>query len=295
MNLKGIFNHKPELFKLFLLLIFLFLGLVASSLIIHILDLEIFGKSNINDQKTAQFITSVFLFLIPPTMLYYFTTGSVFRSMGFNRLINRQMILLVFAIFILIQPFITYTSQINADLLDYLDNYFPETINKMLFLEQEAEEITLLFLSMNSIKDLVINLFLIAIIPAFGEEILFRGVVQRKLSLLFNSPVLAIFITSFVFSLIHFQFFGFFPRFFLGLLLGYLFYYSNNLWIPVIAHFINNALAVILMYPSIENQLDPRLNLDNIEVNIIYAIFSCVCCFLLLYLFKKVSLILRER
>ena len=102
MNLKAIFNDKQELFKLFLLLIFLFLGLVTSSILIHILELDIFDQSNTSDQKIAQFITSVFLFFIPPILLYYFTTGNILRSMGFNRLINRQMILLVISMFILI-------------------------------------------------------------------------------------------------------------------------------------------------------------------------------------------------
>jgi membrane protease YdiL (CAAX protease family) len=95
---------------------------------------------------------------------------------------------------------------------------------------------------------MIINLFIIAILPAVGEEFFFRGVLQKILIKLFKSGHVAIWVTAFIFSAMHFQFFGFVPRFILGLIFGYLFFWSGTLWLPVISHFINNAVPVIMAY-----------------------------------------------
>ena len=95
---------------------------------------------------------------------------------------------------------------------------------------------------------MIMNLFIIAILPAVAEEILFRGVLQKILYNLFKSGHAAIWVTAFVFSTIHFQFFGFVPRFILGLVFGYLFFWSGTLWLPVISHFVNNAVPVVMAY-----------------------------------------------
>ena len=85
--------------------------------------------------------------------------------------------------------------------------------------ENNAKEITIAFLKMENIIDLVLNLFLIAIIPAVGEELFFRGVLQKLFIKWTTKKHFSILITAFLFSAIHMQFFGFFPRFILGALL----------------------------------------------------------------------------
>ena len=89
---------------------------------------------------------------------------------------------------------------------------------------------------------------MIALLPAVGEELIFRGIIQRILKNLFRSGHLSVWVTAFVFSAIHFQFYGFLPRFILGLVFGYLFLWSETLWLPVIAHFINNGVLLLLVY-----------------------------------------------
>lgn len=88
----------------------------------------------------------------------------------------------------------------------------------------------------------------IALIPAFCEEFVFRGVLQTKFWQLFKNPHIAIWLSAFIFSAIHFQFFGFLPRVVLGALFGYLFYFSGNLWLAIIAHLFNNTLTLIMVY-----------------------------------------------
>lgn len=100
----------------------------------------------------------------------------------------------------------------------------------------------------NSSWELLFNLLVIAVIPAIGEEMVFRGVIQRKLEEWIGNPVYAIWIAAIIFSGFHVQLEGFFPRLLLGALLGYLFYWSKSLWLPIIIHFLNNGLQILVMY-----------------------------------------------
>ncbi|MEL7148754.1 MAG: CPBP family intramembrane glutamic endopeptidase [Bacteroidota bacterium] len=92
------------------------------------------------------------------------------------------------------------------------------------------------------------TMLIIGVIPAIGEEYLFRGVLQTIFEKFIGNPHLAILLASILFSAFHFQFYGFLPRMALGMLFGYLFYYSGNLIYPMIAHFINNGLTVTVLY-----------------------------------------------
>jgi membrane protease YdiL (CAAX protease family) len=95
---------------------------------------------------------------------------------------------------------------------------------------------------------LFVTIFVLAVIPAISEEMIFRGVLQQIVCRIFRSGHAGIWITAIFFSAIHLQFFGFIPRLILGLSFGYLFFWSRNLWLPVIAHFINNSVPVLMSY-----------------------------------------------
>jgi len=92
------------------------------------------------------------------------------------------------------------------------------------------------------------NLFMIALIPALGEEFLFRGVLQRIFGEWFKNPHLAVWLAAILFSLAHYQFLGFMPRIILGALFGYIFLWTGNIWMPILAHFVNNTVGVIYYY-----------------------------------------------
>lgn len=111
--------------------------------------------------------------------------------------------------------------------------------------EQEAERITKAFVNVTFVQDLMLNLFVIAVLPALGEEFLFRGVIQKLFTEWFRNAHAGIWISAAVFSAIHIQFFGFIPRMMLGVCFGYMLLWSGSIWLPVIAHFFNNAAAVI--------------------------------------------------
>ncbi len=112
--------------------------------------------------------------------------------------------------------------------------------------EEEASKMVIAFLTVRNGWDFVLNMFMIAVLPAVAEELMFRGGVQRSFSKVFASPHAAIWITAFVFSVIHFQFFGFLPRLLLGALFGYIYVWTKSLWYPMFAHFLNNGYAVCM-------------------------------------------------
>ena len=114
--------------------------------------------------------------------------------------------------------------------------------------EDYADNLLELIMTADTFMGLWLNIILIAALPAISEELIFRGVFQKIFQNLFRSGHLSVWFTSFIFSAIHLQFFGFLPRFILGLIFGYLFLWSRNLWLPVIAHFINNAVPVAGVY-----------------------------------------------
>jgi hypothetical protein len=121
--------------------------------------------------------------------------------------------------------------------------------------ENQAAQITSLFMNDKSYTGLFFNLIIIALLPAIGEEFLFRGVIQRLFKEMGSSIHVSIILTAILFSALHMQFFGFFPRFALGVLLGYMMYWSGSLRLPIIAHFVNNAMAVFFGWLSIRKGL----------------------------------------
>ena len=113
-------------------------------------------------------------------------------------------------------------------------------------MDTKAEELTTLLTFKHSYGTLLANILVLALIPALSEEFMFQGTIQAFLTKWTCKPHLAIWITAVIFSLIHFQFSGFVPRLLLGAYLGYLFYWSRSLWLPILAHFLHNALSLLV-------------------------------------------------
>ena len=115
-------------------------------------------------------------------------------------------------------------------------------------MEQQMEALTRLLTKFDSFGAFLLAFIIIAVIPGIGEELVFRGIVQPKLQIITKNPHIAIWITAFLFSAIHFQFYGFFPRLLLGALFGYIYYWSGNLIYAMVAHFVNNGFTLLMLY-----------------------------------------------
>ncbi|MCX2740451.1 CPBP family intramembrane glutamic endopeptidase [Pontibacter anaerobius] len=114
--------------------------------------------------------------------------------------------------------------------------------------EEQLAELTKLIAQFNSLPELLIGLVIFAVIPAVGEELVFRGIMQRQVFRWFGNIHVAIWVTGIIFAAIHVQFFGFLPRAILGALFGYLYFWSGRIIVPIVAHFVNNGFTVFLLY-----------------------------------------------
>jgi membrane protease YdiL (CAAX protease family) len=121
----------------------------------------------------------------------------------------------------------------------------PEWMHEM---ESSAAEIMQQILAMDSVGSFLLTLLLVGILPGIGEELVFRGVLQRQIQDWTRRPVLSVWLAAIIFSAIHMQFEGFLPRMALGAVLGFLYLWSNNLWIPIIVHAVNNGAQVSVLY-----------------------------------------------
>lgn len=138
----------------------------------------------------------------------------------------------------------------------------------------------------DSFGDMILGLIVIALLPAIGEEIVFRGIIQRDLFRATNNMHVAIWTSAIIFSAFHLQFFGFVPRMLLGALFGYFYYWSDSLLIPILAHFVNNGLIVISLYLYQGGVIDVDME-SEVAAPWSAVISSAVVMTLLLFLLKK--------
>ena len=170
------------------------------------------------------------------------------RSIGefFNKQVDWLPLLItafIVIIFMVVNSiFIEWNSTFNfPDFANEFENWARER-------EDAATELTTFLTQFDSSAQLFLALLIIAVLPAIGEEIVFRGLIQNELIRGTANIHLSIWFAAFLFSAIHMQFFGFVPRLLLGALFGYLYYWSGNLMVAIFAHFVNNGVSVLALY-----------------------------------------------
>jgi membrane protease YdiL (CAAX protease family) len=152
--------------------------------------------------------------------------------------------------------------------------------------EDKMMEMTKLLTNFDSTTEFILGLVVIAVLPGIGEELVFRGLIQNELYRSNRNIHIAIWTSAFLFSAIHMQFFGFVPRLLLGALFGYLYYWSGNLLIPMVAHFFHNGFTLTMLY--LYNQGSTSINMDSEESAPLYLVALCTgVTFALLYFFRK--------
>ncbi len=186
---------------------------------------------------------------------------------------------------VVILPFTNLLTSINNELslpefLTSIEKFFRSK-------EDQMQQIMESFLNVQGMGGLLFNLLIIAVIPSIGEELIFRGIVQDRFSAWLKNDNWAIILTAIIFSALHIQFLSFLPRFFLGIVLGYLFLWSGSIWVTITAHFINNALAVIYYFLYYHERVDKTIELigtpDNGLIFSIAGIISGGCLLYLIY------------
>jgi len=156
-------------------------------------------------------------------------------------------------------PAINFFAWLNSQMK--LPKFLAGLENLMRTTENELMRLTEQMLAVDTLGGLAINLIVIALLAALCEELFFRGLLQKTLSERINKHA-AIWVTAFIFSAIHFQFYGFLPRMLLGAAFGYMVVWSGSLWLPILAHFINNAVGVIAFFIAKKQNL--TFDIENI-------------------------------
>jgi membrane protease YdiL (CAAX protease family) len=206
-----------------------------------------FGKvKSIGLLKYFQVIQSFGLFIIPALLAGYFFQRNSRRFLCLDRPSKWQIYLGTLVLMFASLPFINWMVTVNEAM--HLPGFLKGVEDWMRITEDEAAKLTEAFMNMPTFGGFLFNMLMIAVLPAIGEEFLFRGLLQRLLKEWLGNIHFAIFMAAFLFSAMHMQFYGFFPRMLLGIMFGYLFYWSGSLWVPICAHFINNGSAVIFSY-----------------------------------------------
>lgn len=203
-------------------------------------------ENNIPFLKYIQVVQSIGLFIIPSLILAYLFGGQISEYLNTNKSPLLRSAIVAIAIILVSSPMINMLAELNSKLA--LPEFLSGLENWMRSSEDSANEITQLFLKTDSIWGLLFNIFMIGIIPAIGEELLFRGIIQRIFTDWTKNYHWGIWISAILFSALHLQFYGFIPRAILGAIFGYMLVWSGNLWFPIIAHFVNNSTAVIAYY-----------------------------------------------
>lgn len=197
------------------------------------------------DRKVLMLSNSflLFFFLVP-----YFAIKN-----NNNYLMNTNRIKLLPAALVIISTL--FFIVLNAPVIEWNKSIsFPDFMSSFeswaLLKEKQLESLTVYLISFENNFEYIIGIFAIALIPGFCEEYFFRGILQKNFNLLIKNSHVAILLSSLLFSAFHLQFYGFFPRLFLGIFFGYLFYWSGSLIFPVIAHVFNNFLSLTVFYAA---------------------------------------------
>ena len=136
----------------------------------------------------------------------------------------------------------------------------PEALSEievwMKSMEDQLMEMTKFLTDFQSIPELLVGILVIGVFAGIGEEMFFRGVLQPKMHLYTGSVHWGIWITAFIFSAIHVQFYGFLPRMFLGAMFGYMYVYTGSLVYPILAHIFNNTFTVLMVYFANQGMID---------------------------------------
>ena len=241
-----IIKKTNKLERIFILAALLILGLIIGSVIGVIYPL-VTGQDvmSLNSLRFMQISSQIFTFVLPPILYAMLIKENPKESLGIKN-VSYHWFIIGFIMMYAILPLNNVFAEWNAGLK------LPESMSRIEELIKEMYESSAVVLeklvNVNTFGGFVINLIMIAGLAALGEELLFRSIIQTSLIKTCKNAHVGIIIASAIFSFIHFDFYAFIPRLVLGMLLGYMFYYSRSIWVSMFMHFVNNATAVVIYY-----------------------------------------------
>lgn len=280
---KQLFNRSGSVLRLLYLVMFVLTGFLAVSILLGIFFI-ITGirpdplMASAGLLKFIQGVQAVCLFLLPALFFIRLTDNSFQRRSLLRASFGVKQAVLVVLVMLAVTPAINFTGHYNQLVP------LPEGLAAM---EQSANQLAEKMLSDKGWFAVISSLFVIAFIAAVGEELLFRACLLPLFSRLTRNIHWGIWITAIIFSAIHFQFSGFVPRMLLGAILGYIFVWTGSIWASVLAHFVNNALAVITQHLFVGTPTYDYLNNIGTGSTSWISLISCVLTVAILYLLRQ--------
>jgi membrane protease YdiL (CAAX protease family) len=252
------FSPSLKILALIMVMIITFLVVLALGMA---LSIPFFGQGLLNDLaaltdysdprtvyalKYFQIINQIGIFIAPAILFVILTDDNFSRYLNLDRGYKKFSIFFGFIVLVVSLPFINWLVTINSEM--HLPAFLSRVEDWMRDSEDNAQRLTDAFLKTGEWGGFLVNLVMIAGLAAIGEELIFRGILVRLFGEWTQNVHLSVIIPAMLFSALHLQFYGFFGRFLLGIILGYLFIWSGSLWVPIMVHFLNNAMAVILSF-----------------------------------------------
>jgi len=241
---------------------------------------------NVNYARASQVLSTFFLFFVPAALYMLICHGKNASWLGFNKHINARQVLIGFFLIFFANVIATPLAEISKNILAHAPHLNAIAKNME---DAYSDQVTALS-NLKSWGEFLMAILIMAFFPALFEEIFFRGALQNLFERWWKAPLIAVLVTSVLFSLIHMSLYLFLSRALLGFILGLMYQRSRNLWVNIIAHFLNNSIALIQMFwisrhnGKVEvDKLDPKFPVWGglIAVAITWGLFV---------LFNKVSL-----
>lgn len=256
--------------RLLIFMLLLIFGIAFSSVLgVLVVMINGGGLTDLKNLQIIQVLNQVLGFMMPAVVYALLVQEKPFNYLGFKKL-QAWPLLGIIAMFTVI-PFLSWVTEWNEGIV------FPESMRaieeQLRSIKQSSEEVIKIFISQGSLCS---SMLIIAALAAVSEELLFRSVIQKSLISLFRNAPVAIIVTALIFSAFHMDFYGFFPRFILGMMLGYMFYLSGSIWPSMIMHFVNNATIVMLYYLSTRNFIDIDVEHFGSTENILLIFLSLI-------------------
>ncbi|MBK9632417.1 MAG: CPBP family intramembrane metalloprotease [Saprospiraceae bacterium] len=258
-------NHKSTLFKGIALLLFVMGGFFLFQLwtllflFIQGLSLDSTIQNDLTDRLEyrhlllLQVISHVFV-LILPSWLWCKVFGIKDISI-YNIPIKWNTLSICLLILLASFPLVGLSAKLNQ--LIPLPDVFR-------IAEDKVAEMMEKILNTNGLIDQMILFITIAVIPAIGEEWMFRGIIQNIFKKINNQVWFFVGISAFIFSAFHFQFEGFIPRFILGVVLGLIYHYTKNLVYPMILHFVFNGSQILILFVTGKDWMEEQNTISPI-------------------------------
>lgn len=275
-------------------LLFPFIGLLLAPLLFGIPLPDVFAilqNGNYDDYlgllRYTQLLSSLSTFIIPALFLGYLFAGNTGDYYGVRYTAPGKWFIAALLVMLTAIPLINLLVWLNEMIV--LPDSFSQLEQQLRASENAAQEITESLINVDNPGGLFLNIFLMAVVAALGEEFIFRGMVQKTLTRWTGNVHIAVIITGFLFSMMHMQFYGFFPRWLLGVVFGYMLVWSGSVWLPVFAHFVNNALVVVAGYMTHKDYLPEDIDSygaswTNIPVTLIS---SAICGWILWKMYRS--------